>query len=158
MKVQTKILLLLLGIVLTFISGLVALKITEDGKFKAIAERRANERNRIFDEFLDERGDRLKVVVQDSTNWDDLVKAIVKNDQPWTEAHFGDGVLATYQINAGTSSKESMALACPVRQLSFPMISSGTRLPMRKNTFMLWRGHNKSLDASRGSVFRMKLL
>ncbi len=100
MKVQTKILLLLAVIFTTFIGGLVALKVGQMQRFRAIARERAEERNRIFDEFLAERGDRLRVVVQDSTNWDDLVRAVVKDDRAWAEAHFNDAMLATYQINA----------------------------------------------------------
>ena len=76
MKVQTKILLLLLLVVLTFVSGLVVVRVNAERRFKSIADARAIERNRIFDEFLKERGDQLAAIVDDSTNWDDLVRAI----------------------------------------------------------------------------------
>ena len=100
MKVQTKILLLLLAIIATLVGGLVALKIFEEKKFAAIAAERQIERNRNFDEFLDERGDNLKVIVEDSSLWDDMVRATVKNDLPWAEQNLGDSSLAMYRTNA----------------------------------------------------------
>jgi len=100
MSVQTKILLLLLAIVSTLIGGLTAFKITEAHKFKAIADARAVERSRNFDEFLLERGDKLKVVVEDSSLWNDMVRAIVKGDTAWAEQNISDEMLATYGVNA----------------------------------------------------------
>ncbi|MEO6740978.1 MAG: CHASE4 domain-containing protein, partial [Chthoniobacteraceae bacterium] len=100
MKVQTKILLLLFLIVLTFIGGLVTMRILGAAKLRSIAADRAEKRNRMFDEFLSERGDNLKVIVEDSTNWDDLVRALAKNDQAWATATISDHTLATYRANA----------------------------------------------------------
>ena len=78
MNVQTKILILLLTISTTLAGGLVAVKIFEKRNFEAIAAAREAERNRNFDEFLNERGDRLKVLVEDSSTWDEMVRAVVK--------------------------------------------------------------------------------
>src|SRR6188474_2382756 len=100
MKVQLKILLLLLFIVATFVGGLVALRLAEAQKFRAIAEDREAERSRIFDEFLRERGDGLAVLVEEWTTLDNMVRAIVKGDRAWAEAQFGDATLATYNANA----------------------------------------------------------
>jgi signal transduction histidine kinase len=87
MKVQTKILLLLLLVVLTFVGGLSVVRFNAERRFKLIADQRAVERSRIFDEFLAERGDQLSAIVDDSTNWDDLVRAIKSNDHAWAEAN-----------------------------------------------------------------------
>ncbi|MEO6784887.1 MAG: ATP-binding protein, partial [Chthoniobacteraceae bacterium] len=100
MKVQTKILLLLFLIVVTFIGGLIVMRTAGAAKLRAIAAARAEERSRMFDKFLAERGDNLKVLVEDSTNWDDLVRAIGKNDQAWAAATINDHTLATYHANA----------------------------------------------------------
>ena len=100
MNVQTKILLLLLAIITTLVGGLLALKIFEKRKFAAIAESRQIERNRNFDDFLAERGDNLKVLVDDTSIWDAMVRATVKNDTPWAEENVNDAMLATYQANA----------------------------------------------------------
>jgi len=99
MNVQTKILLLLLAIVTTLVGGLLALKIFEQRKFAAIAKTRQVERNRNFDDFLAERGDNLKALVDDSSIWDAMVRATVKNDTPWAEENVNDATLATYQAN-----------------------------------------------------------
>jgi signal transduction histidine kinase/ActR/RegA family two-component response regulator len=100
MTVQLKILLLLLFIVATFVGGLVTLRMAETHKFRAIAEERARERNRIFDDFLRERGDGLTVLVEEWTILDDMVRAIVKGDRAWAEENFGDATLATHNANA----------------------------------------------------------
>lgn len=100
MKVQTKILLLLLLVVLTFIGGLTLVRWNAERRFKAIADQRAIERSRIFDEFLGERGDQLAAIVDDSTNWDDLVRAIKTNDHAWTEANIPLDTLTEKNFNA----------------------------------------------------------
>src|SRR6187402_931825 len=100
MNVQTKILLLLLAIVATLVGGLVTLKLSEEKRFQLIAAQRETERNRNFDEFLVERGDNLKVLVEDTSKWNDLVRAVVKDDKAWAEQNLDDGILATYQANA----------------------------------------------------------
>ncbi len=99
MTVQTKILLLLLAIVTTLVGGLAILKIAEQHKFQAISNARETERNRNFDEFLTERGDNLKVLVEDSTTWNDMVRAVVKDDKNWAERTINDELLATYKAN-----------------------------------------------------------
>jgi len=100
MKVQTKILLLLLLVVLIFVGGLSVVRYNAERRFKHIADQRAIERSRIFDEFLAERGDQLSAIVDDSTNWDDLVRAIKSNDQPWAEANIPMETLTAKNFNA----------------------------------------------------------
>jgi signal transduction histidine kinase/ActR/RegA family two-component response regulator len=100
MKVQTKILLLLLLVVLIFVGGLSVVRYNAERRFKLIADQRALERNRIFDEFLAERGDQLSAIVDDSTNWDDLVRAIKSNDQAWAEASIPLETLTAKNFNA----------------------------------------------------------
>jgi signal transduction histidine kinase/ActR/RegA family two-component response regulator len=100
MKVQTKILLLLLLIVAVFVGGLVAVRLSEQRKFQQIAKIRAQERSRMFDEFLNERGDNLKVLIEDRTLWDDMVRATSLNDLAWTEENFSEETLVTYKANA----------------------------------------------------------
>jgi signal transduction histidine kinase/CheY-like chemotaxis protein len=100
MKVQTKILLLLLLVVLTFVGGLSVVRYNAERRFKQIADERAIERSRIFDEFLAERGDQLSAIVDDSTNWDDLVRAIKSNDQAWAESNIPLETLTEKNFNA----------------------------------------------------------
>ena len=100
MKVQTKILLLLLMVILIFIGGLTAVRVNAARRFKSIADERAIERSRIFDDFLKERGDQLAAIVDDSTNWDDLVRAIRTNDRAWAEKNIALETLADKNLNA----------------------------------------------------------
>ena len=100
MKVQTKILLLLVLVVLIFVGGLSVVRYQAERRFKVIADQRAVERSRIFDEFLAERGDQLSAIVDDSTNWDDLVRAIKSNDQAWAEANIPLETLTAKNFNA----------------------------------------------------------
>ena len=74
MKVQTKILLLLLVVVAAFIGGLIALKVTEERQLQRMGRERAVERNRNFDEFLNDRGEKLSVVVEDTSLWTDMAR------------------------------------------------------------------------------------
>ena len=110
MKVQTKILLLLILLVLSFISALALMRLFAERKLKAIADERATERNRVFDEFLAERGDRLSAIVDDSTNWDDLVRALKANDQAWADTTISLETLATRDVNAVWIYKPDLSL------------------------------------------------
>jgi len=110
MKVQTKILLLLLLVVLIFISGLVVMRVNAARRFKSIADHRAIERNRIFDEFLKERGDQLAAIVDDSTNWDDLVRAIKTKDNDWAEKNIPLETLADKNFNGLWIYKPDLSL------------------------------------------------
>ncbi|MEO7934007.1 MAG: ATP-binding protein [Chthoniobacterales bacterium] len=100
MTIQSKILLLLLLIVATFVGGLVALNVSEKAKFKAIADARATERSRIFDQFLEQRGDQLKALVEDAPISDGMVLAIKKGDKTWADQNLTDETLTTYGANA----------------------------------------------------------
>jgi signal transduction histidine kinase/ActR/RegA family two-component response regulator len=100
MKVQTKILLLLLLIVATLVGGLVAVRLYEDAKFRKIAEDRAVERDEEFDKFLSERGDKLEAFVDDSTIWDDMVLAILKKDAAWFDENVNLDSLIGVNANA----------------------------------------------------------
>jgi signal transduction histidine kinase len=82
------------------IGGLVLLKVWENRRFQEIAESRAADRERNFDVFLKERGDNLQVLVQDSTAWDDMVRAVAKGDRAWADKNISDETLATYKVNA----------------------------------------------------------
>lgn len=110
MKVQTKILLLLILLVLSFISALALMRLFAERRLEAIADESAAERNRVFDEFLVERGDRLRAIVDDSTNWDDLVRALKANDQAWADTAISLETLATRDVNAVWIYKPDLTL------------------------------------------------
>lgn len=100
MKVQTKILVLLFLIAGCLVGGLIAFRLTERRKYEEIARKRSEQREEMFDQFLTQRGDALKALVDDYTIWDEMVRATVKGDTAWAEQHVTDDTLAEYQINA----------------------------------------------------------
>ena len=83
MKVQTKIILLLLVLTAIFFGGLALLRRQAQIKFHGIAVERAADRARFFDAFVTRQGEALETLVQDSTNWSPMVRAIADNNLPW---------------------------------------------------------------------------
>ena len=92
MKVQTRILLLLLGIVTVFAAGLALIKAHQHAKALEISRERSEERSRSFDAFLQRRGEPLATLAKDYSNWDDMVRAINSNDLPWIKENINDAV------------------------------------------------------------------
>lgn len=90
MRVQTKIFLLLLGIVALFVGGLGMIKSRERAKFLEIARERTQERSRSFDAFLARQGEPLEMLAKDYTYWDAMVRAIRANDNRWVEQNVND--------------------------------------------------------------------
>jgi hypothetical protein len=78
MKVQTKITLLLLAVVATFMAGLWAFRIYDRQKFARIAEDRQRERKESFEAFLQKDGEPLKTLADYDAYWDDVIPAIAK--------------------------------------------------------------------------------
>ena len=68
MKVQTKITLLIVLVVATFMAGLWGFRVYDKSKFRRITQERVNERNRAFDAFLEKDGEPLKTLADDDTH------------------------------------------------------------------------------------------
>ncbi|MDQ6939949.1 MAG: ATP-binding protein [Verrucomicrobiota bacterium] len=100
MKVQSKIILLLIVVVAIFLAGLATLRIYDRRKFRQIAEDRFRERNSSFEEFLNYHGQPLKMLVFDSTTWDSMVEAIKRGDQEWFGDNAGEATLDSFHANA----------------------------------------------------------
>ena len=100
MRVQTKILALLLAIVVVFVTALFAAKHFENAKFRRISDARAEERMKSFDDFLRRQGEPLETLAKDFTYWDEMVRALHTQDRDWAAANLGDTPLATYHANA----------------------------------------------------------
>ncbi|HEX8280217.1 MAG TPA: ATP-binding protein [Chthoniobacterales bacterium] len=100
MKVQTKISLLLVAVVATFLLGLWAFRAYDRFKFRHIAEERFRERNQSFEDFLNYHGQPLKTLAVDFTNWDQMVSAIASNDQAWFNDNVSLAVLDGFHANA----------------------------------------------------------
>lgn len=100
MKVQTKITLLLVLVVATFLVGLWAFNAYDHVKFRHIAETRFIERNKSFEDFLHYHGERLQTLVEDCTSWDQMVAAISTADAPWFSENVNNGTLDGFLANA----------------------------------------------------------
>jgi signal transduction histidine kinase/ActR/RegA family two-component response regulator len=90
MKVQTKILLLLLAVVAVFIAGILYLRARETARFLRIAEERAWDREHFFDGFLARQGEPLEMLAKDYTYWDDMVRAVDESDRAWLNANLNN--------------------------------------------------------------------
>ena len=86
MKVQTKILLLLLAVVAIFVGGILLIRAREHSRFLCIAETRAKDRAQFFDSFLERQGERLEMLAKDYTYWDDMVHAVDADNRDWLNA------------------------------------------------------------------------
>ena len=83
MKVQTKIILLLVALVAVFAGGVLWIKGRERAKFRDIAHTRTEESQRAFDNALARQGERLETFAKDSTYSDAMVHAIATDDKLW---------------------------------------------------------------------------
>jgi signal transduction histidine kinase len=100
MKVQTKITLLLVLVVATFMAGLWALRVYDSVKFHSIAVERLKERTNSFEAFLEKNGEPLKTFAEYDAYWDQMVQAIEKNDKKWFEENVNTQTLESYYANA----------------------------------------------------------
>ncbi|PYJ10317.1 MAG: hypothetical protein DMF06_06780 [Verrucomicrobia bacterium] len=100
MKVQTKITLLIVIVVVTFMGGLVGFRIYDKAKFRRITQARVEERNRAFNAFLEKDGEPLKTMAEDNTNLDQMVNAIEQNDQRWFGENVNGDTLKDFRANA----------------------------------------------------------
>jgi signal transduction histidine kinase len=100
MKVQTKITLLIVLVVATFMGGLWGFRVYDKSKFRRITQERAAERNRAFDAFVEKDGEHLKTLAEDDSNLDDMVRAIENKDGQWFKEEVNGATLAGYKANA----------------------------------------------------------
>jgi signal transduction histidine kinase len=100
MKVQTKITILLLLVVVTFMAGLWAFRAYDKVKFRHIAEERLKERTKSFEEFLEKNGEPLKTFAEYDAYWDQMVQAVENKDKKWFEENVSSQAVESYYANA----------------------------------------------------------
>lgn len=100
MKVQTKITLLIVLVVATFMAGLWGFRVYDKSKFRGITQERISERNRAFDAFLEKDGEPLKTLADDDTTLDDMVQAIQTKNIKWLGDNVSHETLLGYKANA----------------------------------------------------------
>ncbi|MFN2475718.1 MAG: ATP-binding protein [Chthoniobacterales bacterium] len=100
MKVQTKITILLILVVTTFLAGLWAFRSYDRRRFRTIAEERYSERSQSFNGFLDHHGLPLQTMVEDYTCLDQLVHAIEFSDRQWLTEDISTEKIESFRANA----------------------------------------------------------
>src|SRR5438046_3045726 len=100
MKVQTKIALLIVLVMATFMTGRWGLRAYDKWKVHGITQERVKERNRAFDAFLEKDGEPLKTFAEYDAYWDQMVQAIEKDDERWFNENLNGSTLAGYKANA----------------------------------------------------------
>lgn len=120
MKVQTKISLLLVLVVATFLAGLWAFKAYDRRKFRSIAEERYAERLGAFETFLDHNGKPLQTMVEDYTCLDQLVRAIESKDAQWLAEDVSIEKLDSFHANAAWVYAPDGTLLHPINNLNSP--------------------------------------
>ena len=131
MKVQTKITLLLLLVVATFMAGLWAFRIYDRQKFARIAAEREKERKETFEEFLKHHGEPLQTLSEYVTQWDQMVQAIATNNQSWFEENVTTETLAGYRASA-------IWIYGPDGKIAYPLDRSGgnfSEVPIPREAF-----------------------
>ena len=100
MKVQTKIILLLIVVFSTFLAGLWAVRTWDRVKIRRIADTAFGERNASFAKFLDHHNVPLETLAKEYTNLDRLVEAIQTNDREWLAEDISNARLQAFKANA----------------------------------------------------------
>jgi signal transduction histidine kinase len=100
MKVQTKITLLIVLVVATFMGGLWGFRVYDQTKFRRIAEERLKERTNSFEAFLEKNGEQLKTFAEYDAYWDQMVQAIENGDKKWFEENVNTQAVESYNANA----------------------------------------------------------
>ncbi len=100
MKVQTKVTLLLLGVVAVFMAGLWAFRAFDQQKFREIRTNRLIEAKQSFEAFLVKDGESLQVLAEYDTLWDNMVQAIQTKNLKWLSDNVSSDTLNGYKAYA----------------------------------------------------------
>ncbi|MEY2520273.1 MAG: two-component system, cell cycle sensor histidine kinase and response regulator CckA [Verrucomicrobiota bacterium] len=100
MKVQTKITLLLLVVVVIFVVGLWAFRALDQSTFREIRTTRLIEAKRSFETFLAKDGEPLETLAEYDSTWDDMVQAIQTRNMKWLSENVSQETLLGYKANA----------------------------------------------------------
>ncbi|MEP6821327.1 MAG: response regulator [Chthoniobacterales bacterium] len=100
MKVQTKLTLLLLIVVATFLAGLAAFRAYDQTRFQRIADERYAERSSSFERVLAKHGEKLETFAKDDSASDQLVAATATDNAPWFADNLSVPRLESYGANA----------------------------------------------------------
>ena len=100
MKVRTKIALLLLLVVGTFVAGLFVLRIQHERRFRHLTQEYERARQKSFDALVKRWTQPIEVLANDYSCWDAMVAAVTQRDVVWAEQNLGEEALGKARANA----------------------------------------------------------
>lgn len=118
MKVQTKLTLLLLIVVATFLAGLAAFRAYDRTKFQRIADERYAERSSSFERVLIKHGEKLDTFAKYDSASDQLLDATVGGDETWFADNLSLARLESFGANSVWVYRLDGSLAYHVNNLA----------------------------------------
>ncbi|MFA5114729.1 MAG: ATP-binding protein [Candidatus Omnitrophota bacterium] len=110
MKVQRKIILLLVLLSAIFIAGRYLYQLSENKKAELIFKEDRDEKNTYLSKIVELKGLNLQALAFDYTYWDEMVNFIRSSDLVWARKMLTDNVLDTYQADAIWVYKTDLSL------------------------------------------------
>ncbi len=100
MKVQTKLVLLMLTVMSLFTGGIVFLRQATIRNAESLLEEKEREKASYFDKLVRLKGASLQTLAYDYTYWDEMVHFVESGDPHWAETTLNHEVLSNYAVDA----------------------------------------------------------
>lgn len=127
MRVQTKLISLLLILSVVFSVGRYYFQVFEDKRMVLLFKEDTKDKNTVFENFIKLKGNSLEILAYDYTYWDEMVNFVHKDDLSWAQKNIDENVLKTYQADAIWVYKLNLSLAYSIKSKS---ASSLNELPL----------------------------
>jgi len=111
MRVQTKLILLLLIFSVIFATGRYFFQTFEDKRMRLLFLEDNREKSIFFDSIVKLKGVSLETLAYDYTYWDEMVNFLHNNNMPWAQGNMDENALRTYQTDAIWVYKRDFSLA-----------------------------------------------
>ena len=129
MRVQTKIIFLLLAIVAVFASSILLQRVFEKQRLITLFSNEEEQIQRVFEKILELKGKSLNTLAYDYTYWDEMVNFVANRDKNWAAENI-DTALSSYGANVIWVYKADGTLVYSVDNLE----NSGLRdIPFTRN-------------------------
>ncbi|MFA4984360.1 MAG: ATP-binding protein [Candidatus Omnitrophota bacterium] len=99
MKVQKKIILLLVLLSAIFIAGRYLYQLSENKKVEFLVKEHSDEKNIYLSKIIELKGLNLEALAFDYTYWDEMASFVRTGDMAWAKKMLSDNVLDTYQVD-----------------------------------------------------------
>nr|MBP7836303.1 hypothetical protein [Candidatus Omnitrophota bacterium] len=129
MRVQTKIIFLLLAIVAVFASSILLQRVFEKQRLITLFSNEEEQIQQVFEKILELKGKSLNTLAYDYTYWDEMVNFVANRDKNWAAENI-DTALSSYGANVIWVYKADGTLVYSVDNLE----NSGLRdIPFTRN-------------------------